>query len=106
VGTKDEKDLIDEFPETQAAAPDRWPAGGGKAQNLALRVPANSGRQGTDLRIELLGGNESRLLFLGSPQMVCVLFKRLNRNSGSRMPRQCRIHCGGGAALFASSVSI
>jgi hypothetical protein len=39
-----------------------WPADGGKAQNLSLRAPATSGTQGTDLRIELLAGNEARLL--------------------------------------------
>ena len=39
-----------------------WPSDGGKAKNVSLRVPAGSGKKGTELRIEILGGDESRLL--------------------------------------------
>ena len=49
-----------------------WPAGGGKALNLALRVPANSGNKGTDLRIELVAGNESRLLLREVVKLIDV----------------------------------
>jgi molecular chaperone DnaK (HSP70) len=43
-------------------APLPWPSGGGKAQNLDLRVPATAGKKGTELRIEIIGGAEGRLL--------------------------------------------
>ena len=39
-----------------------WPPGGEKAQNLSLRVPANAGSKGMELRVEVVAGNESRLL--------------------------------------------
>ncbi len=39
-----------------------WPAAGGMAQNRSLRVPKNAGTKGTELRIEVVGGEEERLL--------------------------------------------
>lgn len=39
-----------------------WPVGGGKAQNLDLRVPVTAGPKGAEVRIEIIGGEEGRLL--------------------------------------------
>jgi tetratricopeptide (TPR) repeat protein len=40
-----------------------WPPDGGKASNSSLRVPENVGSGGqTELRVEIFGGDESRLL--------------------------------------------
>lgn len=39
-----------------------WPPAGETAQNLSLRVPRTSGDRGTELRIEIVAGEESRLL--------------------------------------------
>jgi molecular chaperone DnaK (HSP70)/Tfp pilus assembly protein PilF len=49
-----------------------WPAGGGTAQNLSLRVPANAGSKGTDLRVEIVAGDESRLLLREVVRLVGV----------------------------------
>ena len=49
-----------------------WPPAGGTAQNLALRVPANAGSKGAELRIEIVAGDESRLLLREVVQLIGV----------------------------------
>ena len=50
-----------------------WPPDGSKASNNSLRVPENVGRNGqTELRVEIFGGDESRLLLSELVTLVSV----------------------------------
>jgi molecular chaperone DnaK len=49
-----------------------WPPDGGTAQNRALRVPANVGTKGTDLRVEIVAGDEARPLLREVVRLVGV----------------------------------
>jgi molecular chaperone DnaK (HSP70) len=49
-----------------------WPSDGGMAQNLALRVPTSAAKKGVELRIELVAGDESRLLLREVIELIGV----------------------------------